>query len=54
MLDKYKGRCKVAQISSNKTAVNFWTKFYQQQGIKYIEAEEKIDDIDAIIQIFNV
>ena len=54
LLDKYKGRYKIAQISSNKTAVNFWTKFYERQGIKYIEAEEKIDDLDAIIKIFNV
>ena len=54
MLDKYKGKYKIGQITSNKTAVNFWRKFYQQQGIKYIEAEEKIDDIDVIVQIFNV
>lgn len=54
LLDKYKGKYKIVQISSNKTAVNFWMKFYEKQGIKYIEAREKLDDLEGNVQIFTV
>jgi len=42
LLDTYKGKYRIVQISSNKPAVNFWTKFYANQGIKYIESKEKL------------
>lgn len=54
LLDKYKGKYRIVQISTNKTAVNFWTKFYEKQGIEYIESKEKHDDLEGNVQIFNV
>ncbi|GFZ30191.1 acetyltransferase [Clostridium zeae] len=54
LMETYKGRYKVVQISINKVAVKFWIKFYEKQGIKYIEAKEKDDDIEINVQIFDV
>ena len=54
LLDAYKGKYRIVQISTNKAAVNFWTKFYQKQVIKYIESKEKYDDLECDIQIFYV
>lgn len=54
LLDEYKGKYKIVQISMNKTAVNFWTKFYEKQGVRYIKSKEKIDDLDCNVQVFNV
>jgi predicted acetyltransferase len=54
LLDKYKGKYKVVQISTNKTAVNFWIKFYEKQGIKYIQSKENLDDLEVNVQTFNV
>lgn len=54
LLDECKGKYRVVQISNNKTAVNFWIKFYENQGIKYIESKERLDDLDGNVQIFNV
>jgi predicted acetyltransferase len=45
---------KLERISTNKTAVKFWTKFYEKQGIKYVESKEKHDDLEVNVQIFNV
>jgi len=53
LLYECKGKYRIVQISSNKTAVNFWVKFYEKQGIKYIESKEKLDDLDVNVQIFN-
>ena len=54
LLDNYKGNYRIVQISSNKKAVNFWMKFYEKQGIEYVESEEKYDELEGNIQIFNV
>ncbi|MBU5592321.1 GNAT family N-acetyltransferase [Clostridium sp. MSJ-4] len=54
LLDQCKGKYRIVQISTNKIAVNFWIKFYENQGIKYIESKEKLDDLDGNVQIFNV
>jgi predicted acetyltransferase len=54
LLDAYKGKYRIVQISTNKTAVKFWTKFYQKQGIKYVESKEKHDDLEVNVHIFNV
>ncbi|SMC26005.1 Predicted acetyltransferase [Clostridium acidisoli DSM 12555] len=54
LLDECKGKYRIVQISTNKTAVNFWIKFYEKQGIKYIESKEKLDDLDCNVQIFDV
>ncbi|MBZ9622146.1 GNAT family N-acetyltransferase [Clostridium sp. FP2] len=54
LLDECKGKYRIVQISTNKTAVNFWIKFYEKQGIKYIESKEKLDDLEGNVQIFNV
>lgn len=54
LLDEFKGKYRIVQISTNKTAVNFWIKFYEKQGIKYIESKEKLDDLDCNVQIFDV
>lgn len=54
LLDTYKGRYRIVQISTNNTAVNFWTRFYEMQGIKYVESKEKLDDIDGNVQVFKV
>lgn len=54
LLDEFKGKYRIVQISTNKTAVNFWIKFYDKQGIKYIESKEKLDDLDCDVQIFDV
>ncbi|SFB41472.1 GNAT family N-acetyltransferase [Clostridium frigidicarnis] len=54
LLDKYKGKYRIIQISTNKTAVNFLAKFYEKQGIEYIESKEKHDDLEGNVQIFNV
>ncbi|GAA0778803.1 GNAT family N-acetyltransferase [Clostridium subterminale] len=54
LLDTYKGKYRIEQISSNKPAVNFWTKFYENQGIKYIELKERHYDLECSIQIFSI
>lgn len=54
LLDAYKGKYRIVQISTNNTAVNFWRKFYEKQGIKYIESKEKLDNLEANVQIFSV
>jgi len=56
LLELYRGKYKIAQISCNKLAINFWTKFYENQGINYVESKEKLDDIEleGTVQIFNV
>lgn len=54
LLDTYKGKYRIVQISTNKTAVKFWTKFYEKQGIKYIESKSKHDNLQCNVQIFNV
>lgn len=54
LLEKYKGKYKIVQISNNKTAVNFWRKFYEKQSIKYIETKGKEDDFQGNVQIFSV
>ena len=54
LLDNFKGNYEVVQISSNKKAVNFWMKFYEKQGIEYVESKEKYDELECNIQIFNV
>ncbi|WP_346962309.1 GNAT family N-acetyltransferase [Clostridium sp.] len=54
LLDTYKGKYRIEQISSNKPAVNFWTKFYENQGIKYTELKERHYDLECSIQIFNI
>ncbi|MBK1812213.1 GNAT family N-acetyltransferase [Clostridium sp. YIM B02505] len=54
LMDTYKGKYKVVQISTNKLAAKFWMKFYENQGIKYIETKEKDDDLEINVQIFNV
>ncbi|GKU24244.1 GNAT family N-acetyltransferase [Clostridium folliculivorans] len=54
LMDTYKGKYKVVQISTNKTAVKFWMKFYENQSIKFTEAKEKDDDLEINVQIFNV
>lgn len=54
LFDECKGKYRIVQISTNRTAVNFWIKFYEKQGIKYIESKEKLDDLDCNVQIFDV
>lgn len=54
LLNTYRGKYRIVQISSNKAAVNFWTKFYQNQGIKYIETIEKQDGLVVNVQTFCV
>lgn len=51
LLDEFKGKYRIVQISTNKTAVDFWIKFYEKQGIKYIESKEKLDDLDCNVRI---
>ncbi len=54
LLDTYKGKYKIEQISSNMSAVNFWRKFYEKQGIKYIESKEINYDFECSVQIFDI
>lgn len=54
LLEIYKGKYEIGQISSNKLAVNFWTNFYKNQGIEYGESEEMIDNIECNVQTFSV
>jgi predicted acetyltransferase len=54
LLDLYKGNYKVVQIASNKPAVSFWKRFYEEQGIQYIESKEVVDELEGIVQTFHV
>ncbi|MEH7050818.1 hypothetical protein V7117_17310 [Bacillus pseudomycoides] len=42
------------QLKNNKTAVNFWKKFYQKNEIKYQEVEKISDDELCLTQTFTV
>ncbi len=54
LLETYRGKYEIAQISNNKLAVNFWKKFYENHSIKYTESREIIDSIEGNVQRFNV
>lgn len=54
MLELYKGKYKVVQLSKNKLAVDFWTGFFDKQGIQYIESKEIDHDIECNVQMFEV
>ena len=54
LLKQYKGTYYVMQLKSNKTAVNFWKKFYQKNEIKYQEFEKISNDELCLTQTFTV
>ncbi|WJE50685.1 GNAT family N-acetyltransferase [Bacillus cereus] len=54
LLKQYKGTYYVMQLKSNKTAVNFWKKFYQKNEIEYQEVEKISDDELCLTQTFTV
>ncbi|MFC5528699.1 GNAT family N-acetyltransferase [Cohnella yongneupensis] len=43
VLERFKGRVKVAQVKNNTAAVRFWNKFYKDHAIDYSEHEEIIE-----------
>ncbi|MEI4802499.1 GNAT family N-acetyltransferase [Bacillus sp. FJAT-51639] len=54
LLKQNKGTYYVMQLKSNKTAIHFWEKFYQKNGIQY-QAAEKMDGDDlCLTQTFTV
>ncbi|PED05509.1 GNAT family N-acetyltransferase [Bacillus pseudomycoides] len=54
LLKQHKGTYYVMQLKNNKTAVNFWKKFYQKNEIKYQEVEKISDDELCLTQTFTV
>ncbi|PEJ27478.1 GNAT family N-acetyltransferase [Bacillus pseudomycoides] len=54
LLKPHKGTYYVMQFKNNKTAVNFWKKFYQKNEIKYQEVEKISDDELCLTQTFTV
>ncbi|WIY59261.1 GNAT family N-acetyltransferase [Bacillus arachidis] len=54
LLNQHKGTYYVMQLKNNKTAVNFWKKFYQKNEIKYQEVEKISDDDLCLTQTFIV
>ncbi|MCI0767831.1 GNAT family N-acetyltransferase [Bacillus sp. TL12] len=54
LLKQYKGTYYVMQLKNNNTAVNFWKKFYQKNGIKNQEVEKTSDNKLCLTQTFTV
>lgn len=53
VLDKYRGRYKVAQLGKNKLAIGFWKNFFEKSNIEFQEKVEKVDGFECYTQIFN-
>ena len=49
-----KGSYYISQLVKNQTAVSFWKKVYQQEGIEFVEQSEVQDGEEVVYQTFDI
>ncbi|MBS8265464.1 GNAT family N-acetyltransferase [Mesobacillus boroniphilus] len=49
-----KGSYYISQLIKNQTAVHFWKKVYQQEGIAFVEQSEVQDGEEVVYQTFVI
>lgn len=54
LINDNKGKYEVMQLVNNKTAINFWNKFYINTEIEYKETMEMYDGFEVYSQTFSV